>query len=121
MSRTTKSTLALARMAYDAAKKELAAYSSRYSPKKFTQPQLLAILVLKEAKKTDFRGIVQELAEWRELREVLELHGEPPDLPHYSTLCKAAGRLLGEKSVRAFVDRHAAAGAVPGAVKRPGR
>jgi hypothetical protein len=124
MSRTTKSTLTLARMAYEAAERELPRYGHRFSPKKFTQPQLIAILVLKEAKKTDYRGIVQELAEWRELREAIELPEpddptDPPNVPHYSTLCKAAARLLGEKSVRQFIDRHARSGAVAGTVKRP--
>ena len=125
MSRTTKSTLALARMAYDAAKQALPDFGHRFSPKKFTQAQLLAILVLKEAKRTDYRGIVAELAEWRELREVLELSGpddpDPLRVPHYSTLCKAAGRLLGKKSLRAFVDHHAAASSISGTIRRPDR
>jgi len=113
-------------MAYDAAKKELPDYSHRFSPKKFTQAQLLTLLVLKEAKRTDYRGIVQELREWRELRQALDLP-EPEDpedeprVPHYSTLCKAAGRLLGEKNLRAFVERHVAASAISGTVRRPDR
>jgi hypothetical protein len=124
MSRTTKSTLALARMAYDAAKREFPGYAHRFSPKKFTPAQLLAILVLKEAKKSDYRGIVSELSEWRELRQTLELpepddSDDPPTIPHYSTLCKAAKRLLGEKNVRQFVERHARAGSLARTVGRP--
>jgi Transposase domain (DUF772) len=119
MSRTTKSVLTLARMAHDGAKRALPAYAHRFSPKRFTQPQLLAILVLKEAQRSDYRGIVQELREWRELREVLELPDEFT-VPHYSTLCKAAQRLLAEKKLRRVVDRHVAASALTGTVARPG-
>jgi hypothetical protein len=106
-------------MAYDGARRALPAYAHRFSPKRFTQPQLLAILVLKEAKRSDYRGIAQELREWRELREVLGLPDEFT-VPHYSTLCKAAARLLREKNLRRVVDRHAAAGTLTGTVARPG-
>ena len=54
MSRTTKSTLTLARTAYDGAKRALPAYAHRFSPKKFTQPQLFACLVLKEFLQLDY-------------------------------------------------------------------
>lgn len=73
-----------------AGKEALPAYSHVYSPKKFTQPQLFAILILKQFFKFDYRGIVGLLAEWAELREALELE----HVPHYSTLCYAEGRLL---------------------------
>lgn len=117
MSRTTKSTLSLARMAYDGAKRALPLYSHRFSPRKFNQPQLLTILVLKEAKRSDYRGIAQELREWRELREVLEL--EDDSVPSYSTLCKAASRLLREKKLRRFIERNAGAGSLAGTARRP--
>ena len=35
----------------------LPAYAHRYSPKTFTQPQLLAYLVLMHFHKTDYRGV----------------------------------------------------------------
>ena len=44
----TKSTLAVARTALEAAKRALPDYACPKSPKKFTQPQLLACLVVKE-------------------------------------------------------------------------
>jgi hypothetical protein len=60
------------------------------SRKDFTQPQLFAILALKTFLKTDYRGVVQFLADFAELRDDLGLK----KLPHYSTLCYAAARLL---------------------------
>ena len=90
MSRTTKNPIALARAALAAGKEALPDYSCSKSPHKFTQPQLLALLVLKQFFKLDYRGIVQWLGNWSELRDALELQG----VPHYSTLCYAEGRLL---------------------------
>ena len=90
MSRRTKDPIAFARAAFKAGKKALADYSCLKSPHKFTQPQLLAILVLKQFFKTDYRGVVQWLAKWKELRDALELQR----IPHYSTLCYAESRLL---------------------------
>jgi hypothetical protein len=58
--------------------------------------QHFALLVLKTFFKTDYRGVVQMLVDFRELREDLGL--DKP--PHYSTLCKAEQRLL--KKGRSF-------------------
>ncbi len=55
-----------------------------------TQHQLFALLALKTFFKTDYRGTVQLLKDFAELRDDLGL----TDVPHYSTLCYAAGRLL---------------------------
>ena len=104
-------------MAYDGAKRALPLYSHRFSPKKFNQPQLLTILVLKEAKRSDYRGIAQELREWRELRQVLELTED--SVPNYSTLCKAASRLLREKKLRGFIESNARSGTLAGTTRRP--
>jgi hypothetical protein len=90
MSRTTKDPIALARAALEAGKEALAEYSCPKSPHKFTQPQLFAILVLKQFFKLDYRGVVAWLSRWSELREALDLQR----VPHYSTLCYAEGRLL---------------------------
>jgi len=86
----TKSPLAFAAVALAAGKKALPEYSHINSPRKFTQPQLFAILALKDFLQTDYRGIVSYLAEWSDLREKLELQR----IPHYSTLCYAERRLL---------------------------
>jgi hypothetical protein len=90
MSRTTKDPIALARVALEAGKEALSDYSCPKSPHKFTQPQLFALLVLKPFFKLDYRGTVQWLAKWAELREALGLR----DVPHYSTLCYAEDRLV---------------------------
>lgn len=86
----TKSPVALARSAYTAAKQALDERASPFSKKKFTQPQLFSILVLKAFFKTDYRGITDILRDFSDLREVLELKS----VPHYSTLAHAEKRLL---------------------------
>ena len=93
--RMTKSPVKLAREALQVAQKALPTYSSAFSPHKFTQPQLFAILVLRQFLKTDYRGIVALLAEWSDVREALGLKR----VPHYSTLCYAEQRLVkGDRS-----------------------
>jgi hypothetical protein len=86
----TKSPRAVAREALRLAQETLPAYSSKFSRQDFTQHQLFACLALKTFCKTDYRGVVQLLKDFAELREELGLD----ELPHYSTLCKAAQRLL---------------------------
>jgi len=86
----TKSPTAFATMALQIGQKALPPYSSPKSPHKFTQAQLFAILALRDFLRLDYRGIVQVLSEWSDLRKVLELER----LPHYSTLCYAEQRLL---------------------------
>ena len=86
----TKSPRAVAQEALRLAREALPEYSSKYSRKDFTQHQLVAILALKTFFKADYRGVVQMLNDFAELRHDLGL----AEAPHYSTLCKAAGRLL---------------------------
>lgn len=86
----TKSPRAVAKEAFRLAKEALDVYSSTRSRKDFTQHQLFAVLALKTFFKTDYRGVVQLLTDFAELREELGL----TKVPHYSTLCYAAGRLL---------------------------
>jgi hypothetical protein len=86
----TKSPRAVVREALRLAKAALPAYSSPYSRKDYTQHQLFAVLALKTFLKTDYRGVVQFLADFAELRDDLGLK----DVPHYSTLCYAEQRLL---------------------------
>lgn len=59
MSTTSKSPKHVAAVAYRIARKTLPDHSHRFSPHKYTQPQLFACLVLKIFFKTDYRGIVQ--------------------------------------------------------------
>jgi hypothetical protein len=86
----TKSPKAVAREAYRLGQAALEPYSNKYSPHRFTQAQLFALLVLKQFFKTDFRGVIQMLHDGGELRQTLELK----EVPHYSTLCYAERRLL---------------------------
>ena len=53
---TSKSPKRVMMTAYVTAQRALPAYAHRFSPKKFTQHQLFACLVLKEFLKTDYRG-----------------------------------------------------------------
>jgi hypothetical protein len=75
-------------------------YSHRYSPKKFTQHQLFACLVLKSFLKTDYRGLAAHLADCPSLLEVLKLGA----VPHYTTLQKASCRLLAAEPARRLLD-----------------
>src|SRR5947209_19132149 len=86
----TKSPRAVAREALRLAQEALPAYSSKFSRKDYTQHQLFALLALKIFFKTDYRGVTQLLRDFAELREELSL----ADVPHSSTLCYAAQRLL---------------------------
>jgi hypothetical protein len=66
------------------------AYFGPFSPRKFTQPQLFAVLALRQFFKLDYRGTVAGLAEWQDLRNVLGISPEA----QYSTLIHAEERLL---------------------------
>jgi len=95
MTRTSKSPKAVALVAYATAKRTLPLFSHLKSPKKFTQPQLVACLVLKEFFRTDYRGIMEILQDSYDLRKVLELE----EVPHYTTLQKAARRFTTKKAI----------------------
>jgi len=86
----TKSPRAVAREALALAREAVPSYSSKFSRQDFTQHQHFAVLALKAFFKTDYRGVVQLLADFRELRDELGL----TKVPHHSTLCKAEQRLL---------------------------
>src|SRR5438045_551257 len=90
MSFTSKSPVTVAREALYAAESALPLYAHKYSPRKFTQPQLFACLVLKTFFKTDYRGITIYLEDLPDLVRTLRLD----DVPHYTTLHKATQRLL---------------------------
>ena len=86
----TKSPRAVAQEALRLAQDALPAYTSARSRKDFTAHQLFAILALKTFFRTDYRGVAQLLADFSDLRDDLGL----TKVPHYSTLCYAASRLL---------------------------
>ena len=74
--------LQIARLAYRLAGHVVPPYRSKFSPKKFTQPSLLACLCLKEYLKLDYRGLEALLAGAAELRAALGLR----TVPDHSTL-----------------------------------
>jgi hypothetical protein len=80
----------VAKEALEVGRQALPPFSHRFSPKKFTQPQLFAIAAVRKFLGLDYRGMQVRLAEWRELRDVLQLQR----VPNYSTLCYAEQRLL---------------------------
>jgi hypothetical protein len=100
MSVTSKSPAAVLRAALEVAKQALPAYSHRCSPKTYTQHQLFACLVLKNFLKTDYRGVVAQLQDCSSLQEILGL----AHVPHYTTLQKAAHRLLKSAPAKKLLD-----------------
>jgi hypothetical protein len=98
--KTTKSTLCVARMALRAARDSLPDHAKTKSPKKFTQPQLVTCLVIKEFLRLDYRGIHTVLKEWSDLRDLLGL----TQVPHFTTLWAAAKRLLSKAQASALLD-----------------
>src|SRR4051812_5991343 len=96
MSTLSKSPLRVARAALAAAGDALPPYAHVYSPRKFTQPQLFACLVLKTFLKTDYRGVAAHLADHSDLRTTLGLRA----VPHFTTLQKASRRLLRAPAAR---------------------
>jgi hypothetical protein len=93
---TSKSPRMVAMVALAAGKEAFSDYSHIYSPKKFTQPQLFACLVLKEFEKKDYRGVQQLLLDASDLRQAIGLQV----VPHWTTLQKASRRLLALPMVR---------------------
>lgn len=100
MALTSKSPKAVVLAALSTARRALPAYSHVYSPKKFTQHELFACLALKSFLQTDYRGVVAHLADHPTLVETLGL----TKLPHYTTLQKAAKRLLVSAPARRLLE-----------------
>lgn len=100
MARTSKSPKSVLITAWEVAQRSLNAFSHRHSPKKFTQHQLFAVLVLKNFLKTDYRGVVRHLHDCPELAASIELK----KIPHFTTLQKASRRLLKTAPVRSLLD-----------------
>lgn len=63
--------------------------SSKFSKKKYTQHQLLALIFLKEKIKTDYRDFVELLPNLTTITEVLQLK----QIPHYTTLQKFLSKI----------------------------
>ncbi len=81
-------------------RKTLPDYAHRFAPKTYTQPQLLACLVLMRFHKTDFHGIAAILQDNPTLCELLGLQR----VPHFTTLHKASRRLINRPAVRQLLS-----------------
>ncbi|MDQ3928220.1 MAG: transposase, partial [Chloroflexota bacterium] len=82
----------------------LPAYRRKFSKHQYTQPQLLAILSLMRYEDWTFREAEVRLAEHRELRAALGLHG----VPDYTTLYRFLRRLDAaalERALKVVVQR----------------
>lgn len=99
MSKTSKSPRKVLEVALRTAERSLPEYSHEFSPKKFTQHQLFACLVLKSFLKTDYRGVAEHLRDCPSLGATIGL----TKVPHFTTLQKAARRLLKRKDVDQLV------------------
>lgn len=100
----TRSPVALARKALQVAADAVPAYSSKFSKRRFTQHQLLAMLALAQFLRTDDRGLVALLADWSDLRDALGLG----KVPHHTTLFRARERLAKKGLLRACCARSSA-------------
>jgi hypothetical protein len=90
MSTTSKSPRKVLQVAYLVGNLALPDYSHQFSPKKFTQPQLFACLVLKEFLQLDYRKLAALLVDTPDLCRAIDL----VEVPHFTTFQKAARRLL---------------------------
>ena len=98
--KTTKSPRRLLIVAYLTGRLCLPDYSHRFSPKKFTQPQLFACLVLKEFLQLDYRKLAALLGDAPDLAAEIGLSS----VPHFTTFQKAADRLLLAPHARKLLD-----------------
>ena len=108
--KSTDSVLGVAREALEAGVATYPRYSHRNSPKTYTQPQLFAVLMVRQFLGLDLRRTEQLVAEWSDLREALGLK----QAPDHSTLCRAERKLLKKGALtgstgRSFRGRSAAA------------
>src|SRR6185437_7263205 len=90
---TSKSPKDVARVALEVGKDAFSDYSHKYSPHKFTRPQLFACLVLRAFFGLDYRGIRQLLLDTPDLCRTIGIGR----VPHYTTLQKASVRLIRDR------------------------
>lgn len=79
-----------ARIAHELAKKEFARYSHPKSPRKFTQPQLVACILMMHRMRLSYR----DMEEWLLASDAVVNELGLTEVPDYSTLARASARLL---------------------------
>ena len=100
MSMTSKSPIKVLKEAYEVGKATFDDYSHEYSPRKFTQPQLFACLILKAFFCMDYRGICQVLSDCTDFQKAIEL----TSVPHFTTLQKHSKELLRLPNARNLLE-----------------
>jgi Transposase DDE domain len=98
---TTKSPIQVLQVAHELGRRTFRRHWHKYAPKKFTVPQLFACLVLKEFLRLDYRKLSSLLEEAPTLCRAIGL----ASVPHFTTLQKAADRLLDTPRVQRLLDR----------------
>ena len=101
MSLTSKSPRKVALVALKVGHATLPLYAHRFSPRKFTQPQLFACLALKAVFKTDYRGAEIMLNDLPDLQRLLGL----TKVPDHATLHRAAQRFFGKRTADRMIDQ----------------
>jgi len=97
----TERCLAFARLALKVARAVLPCYGHKFSPRRFSLPQLAACVLLKDYRQLDWRGLEELLALSPALRRSLGL----VRVPDYSTLWRFARRWLHAKQLSALQHR----------------
>jgi hypothetical protein len=98
--RTSKSPKRVLETAFEIGRRSLPEYAHKYSPRKFTQPQLFACLVLKEFLRLDYRKLQAFLVDAPTIGEAVGLS----TIPHFTTFQKAAVRLLKSRRAQRLLD-----------------
>ena len=110
MSATSRSLKCVLREALAVSRRVLRRFSNRFSPHRYTQPQLFACLVLKEFLGQDYRTAARLLADSPDLQKWIGLAHSP----HYTTLHKASQRLLRAERAHRLLQSELAQGAASG-------
>jgi hypothetical protein len=100
MAISSKSPLKVLLVAHEAARRSIPPYCHRFAPKKFTQWQLFACLVLKVHQQQDYRGVYELLRDSADLREAIGL----TKTPHWTTIQQTAERLLRSAQVQKLIE-----------------
>jgi len=115
MAATSKSPRKILLVGYFIGQLALPDYAHKFSPKTYTQPQLFACLVLKEFLHRDYRGIAELLKDTPDLAAAIDLE----KVPHFTSLQKAAKRLLRSDFANRLLDKTVRLGKFVGKLKSP--